>query len=194
MTIEQWLAEATPERREVQVCFDRALLSRLDAATKRLDHAAASEPKDGKTLAVSPEEKALRKEVAALEAAIGEKTRTLVFEGLGWGPWRELLAQHPPTEDQAKVFQRAVELAYMPHSIVNVGFNAETFVPAAIVATCKEPGITLEQAAKLLRESPPGVIERIWTAVLAVNTAGGADPFVPASNGNSARARASAKK
>jgi hypothetical protein len=191
MTIDQWLAEATPERREVQVCFDRTLLSRLDAAQKRLDMVVGGQPE--KMLGVSEEETTVRAEVAQISEEIRSKTRTLVFEGLGWGAWRELLSQHPPKDDQADVFRRAVELAFMPHSIVNIGFNAETFVPAAMSASCTEPGITLKQAETMLRKAPPGVLERIWTAVLEVNTAGGDDPFV-SPNGASVGVPASAKR
>lgn len=191
MTIDQWLAEATPERREVQVCFDRTLLSRLDAAQKRLDLVMGGQPE--KTLGVTEEETTVRADLAEVSEEVRSKTRTLVFEGLGWGAWRELLSKHPPSKDQADVFRRAVELAFMPHSIVNIGFNAETFVPAAMSASCTEPGITLKQAETMLRKAPPGVLERLWTAVMEVNTAGGDDPFV-SPNGASAAAPASAKK
>lgn len=177
MTIEQWLDESTPDRREVPVCFDRGLISRLEAAQQRLAHVVASEPKE-KTLAPSEEKAEAEAAVAELEAKVAEKTRILVFEGLGWGPWRDLLAQHPPQADQAKVFNRAVQLLYMPHAIVNLGYNAETFCPAAIAESSSEPKITLEQAKTMIRKAPIGVLERVWTAVLEVNTAGQNDPFV----------------
>lgn len=200
MTIAEWIAEATPDRREVPVCFDRRLLFQLDAAVKRRDHAAASEVKGGKTLSISEEEKALQAEVDDLEAKVSAKMRILVFEGLGWGPWRELLSQHPPSDDQAEVFSRAVQLGYTPHALINIGYNAETFHPAAIAASCTDPGITEEQARGFYEEVPgkgglpPGVLDRIWTAVLEVNTGGGKDPFVVSTNGASEPALAIGKK
>ena len=188
--MEGWLEEATPERREVQVCFDRGLLSQVKAAEARLDATVADR---GSMLGATEEETELKEHLDELKDAVRSKTRTLVFEGLGWGRWRELIAAHPPTEDQDDVFKRAVKLGFMPHAVVNIGYNAETFVPAAIVASCTEPGISLHEAETMLRKAPPGVLERVWTAVLEVNTAGGDDPFV-SPNGASVGALASAKK
>jgi hypothetical protein len=183
MSIEQWLSEATPERREVKVCFDRRLLSQLNSAQDELTKYPPRGIKDDSELDrvlgddSYAEREAAEELVHDLEEQVKAKTRTLVFEGVGWGIWRELIASNPPQEDQDAVFKRAVQLAYMPHALINIGFNAETFVPAAIVASCVEPGLTSSQAKSLLEKSPPGVLERIWTAVLEVNTGGGSDPF-----------------
>lgn len=175
-SIDQWLEEATPDRRRVPVCLDRRLLSDLLEAKVALEEAklgAGPEKMLGSQDTVAAEER-----VRMLEQQIAEHTRMFVFEGIGFGPWRELMSEHPPKPEQASVFRQAVELGFMPHSIENIGFNAETFVPAAVEAACTEPGITKHQAAALLRKAPPGVIERIWTAVLEANVAGHDDPFV----------------
>jgi hypothetical protein len=188
-----WLDEATPERREVPVCFDRRLLSDLAKAKEALleDTEPANEPTLGGVSATSE----ARERVAELTEQIRAKTRIFVFEGLGWGPWRALMAKHPPAPDQAETFARAVQLAFMPHAVENIGYDAETFVPAAIAASCVEPGITEAEARRLLDSAPPGVLERIWTAVLEVNLAGGSDPFAGmASVGNSDAARPSTRK
>jgi hypothetical protein len=192
VTIESWFEEITPDRREVSVCLDRRLVSALIVAKKAAETSAEGGPK---MLGKDPEIEALEMRVLELEDAIRSKSRTLVFEGLGWGRWRDLLAKHPPEADQADVFARAVQLGFMPHAVENIGYNAETFVPDAIVASCIEPTITIHEATTLLRKSPPGVLERIWTAVLEVNLAGGSDPFVaPASAGRSDAARPSEKR
>jgi hypothetical protein len=191
MGIGDWLEEVTPDRREVSVCLDRRLVSALIVAKKAAEAATEGE---AKTLGKAPELEELEMRVLELEDAVREKSRTLVFEGLGWGRWRDLLAKHPPEADQADVFARAVQLGFMPHAVENIGYNAETFVPDAISASCVDPTITIHEANTLLRKSPPGVIERIFTAVLEVNVAGGNDPFVaPASAGRSDGARPSAK-
>ncbi len=179
MGIEQWLDEATPERRTVKVCFDRGLLSRYAEAQEELDGLPEEGDPIESTLGEGSFER--RRELDAVVKHLGEevksKTRELVFEGVGWGKWRELISDNPPAEDQDGVFKRAVQLGFMPHAIINVGFNAETFIPAAIVASCVEPGLSSDEARQLLDKSPPGVLERIWTAVLEVNTGGGKDPF-----------------
>lgn len=190
MPIESWLEEATPDRREISVCFDRRLLSDLIAARRELEAV-----EDPKMLGKTPERESLELRVLELEDAVRSKQRLLVFEGIGWGSWRDLISKHPPEAEQASVFAQAVQLGFMPHAVENVGYNAETLVPAAISASCVEPGISVHEATTLLRKAPPGVIERIWSAVLEVNVAGGADPFVaPASAGRSAAARPSAKR
>lgn len=171
-----WLEESTPDRREVPVCFDRRLLSQLVAA-KDAQQAA----KDGLAgMLGNVEHEAARELVTALEAKVREKERLLVFEGIGWGAWRDLIAKHPPQHDQAETFLRAVQLGFMPHAVENIAFDAETFVPAAISASCISPGITIPQANTLLRQQPSGVIERVWAAVLEANLSGGDDPFVGA--------------
>lgn len=177
MSLSSWLAEATPDRREVAVCLDRRLVSKLVALQKAVESKKT-------TIGDSAEE---RRELAEVEAKVAEKTHVLVFEGLGWGPWRELLAQYPPQKDQIETFQRAVRLAFMPHALENLGFDAETFVPAAIAASSVDPKISVDEAADLLAKAPPGVIDRIWSAVLEVNLAGADDPFVPGAGSAGAR-------
>ena len=180
------MQEATPDRREVRICLDRRLVSRQIQLRKTIARRAEEQ---GKTLGHSVDE---RQELAEVEALIEAKTRTLVFEGLGWGRWRDLMAKHPPAKDQAETFERAIKLAFMPENVGSMAFNAETFVPAAVAASAVEPPVSVEEVVELLHRGPPGVIDRIWAAVLEVNLAGSDDPFVGevASDG----ARPSAKK
>lgn len=179
MAFADWLNESTPDRREVTVCFDRRLLSAFSALQERIAANQAASADEPQMLGGSDDPDEI--ELEQLRAEVAEKSHVLVFEGIGWQAWRDLLAAHPPKKDQHEIFAKAVQLAFMPHSLLNLGFHAETFVPAAIAASCVDPGITAEEAAEMLRNSPPGVIERIWTAVLGVNLAGDDDPFVLAS-------------
>jgi hypothetical protein len=118
--------------------------------------------------------------VKELAEQVRGKSRTFVFEGVGWGRWRDLLAKYPQAPDQSEAFARAVQLGFMPHAVENVGYDAETFIPAAIAASCVEPGVTVEEATAFLEKMPAGVIDRLWGAVLEVNLAGSDDPFVEA--------------
>jgi len=188
MTVKEWLDESTPDRREVVVCFDRRLVSELVKAKAELEDARSlNAGMLGDNLT------AYTAAVADLEEAVRAKSRTLVFEGVGWGRWRDIISKNPPVEDQASTFSRAVQLGFMPHAVENITYNAETFVPAALAASCTDPGMTVHEATTLLRKAPPGVIERLWAAVLEVNLAGASDPFV-GSAGASAAAPTSAKK
>lgn len=170
MGLGEWLEkEATPERREVPLCLDRRLLGRL----VQLRKAEKDEPKMlGRD----------RSEIEQVEREVAAKTHVVVIEGLGWGRWRDLEAQYPPEPDQLDTFKRAVQLGYMPHALENLRFDAEGFVPAAISACAVDPKITIEEAREFLESPavPPGVIDRLWSAVLEVNFGGQDDPFVGA--------------
>ena len=175
MGIAGWLEESTPDRREVTVCFDRRLVSALIRAQEDLKFAQGAG--DG-MLEKAPELGALEDDVAELSAQVRARSRTLAFEGIGWGRWRDLIAKNPPDVDQAATFARATQLGYMPHAVENLVYNAATFIPAAIAASCADPGMTVDEATRLLDTLPPGIVERIWTAVLDANLAGASDPFV----------------
>lgn len=178
MSIDQWLEEATPRRVEVPVCFDGILLSRLEQAKARLVDL-------GSTGMLGDEQQlGLKVEIEQLEAEVREKTRLFVFEGIGWGRWRDLVSKHPPQTDQTEVFQRAIELALLPASLRDLDVNEQTFVPAALVMTCVEPGIAdTAEALRLLESIPTGVVDRIWAGVMKVNHGGQNDPFVKGSIG-----------
>lgn len=183
--VDRWLEQATPDRRVVNVCLDRALVSRLLVARKELaDLEVETVGVAGTKMLGNDRASELTATIAELEGAYQAASKAMVFEGLGWGPWRELVSEHPPAREQADVFAQAVAFGFMPHSIENIGWNAETFVPAAIAASCVDPDLSVAQAATILRKAPPGVLDRIWTAVLEVNWAGADDPFVPALSAN----------
>jgi len=176
MTLSDWLDESTPDRREVVVCFDRRLVSELVQAKEELEAIENDDARPEPMLGDGVLD--VRSRIDELSSRVLGKSRTFVFEGLGWGAWRDLMAKHPPAEEQSSVFRQAVQLGFMPHAVENVTYNAETFIPAALAASCIEPGMTKHEASTLLRKAPPGVIERIWSAVLDANLSGGDDPFV----------------
>ena len=191
--VDEWLEEATPDVREVGVCLDRTLVSRLAIAESRL--AELEKERKGRRM-LGPEgeeETALLAEADQLKEAVKAKTRVLRFEGIGYGAWRDLIAKHPPDADQDEVFEKAVRRAYLPAAIRALQFNSESFVPAATAATC--PELNIHQVKTLLRKAPTGVVDRIWAAVLEVNHGGAADPFAyGVSDRASERAPATAKR
>ena len=178
--IDEWLESATPDEREVGICLDRALVSRLGQAEERL--AELRKGSKGSKMLGAEEEPALQAEVDQLREAVKAKTRVLLFKGIGYGPWRELIAKHPPDDQQDELFELAVRKAWLPNAIRALAFDAETFVPAAVSASC--PELKPQQVRTLLRKAPTGVVDRIWAAVLEVNHGGAADPFA---NGLGAR-------
>jgi hypothetical protein len=182
--LEEALEEATPRESRLGVCFDGKLVSRYEHARRRLA------ARGGATMLGDVERLALEDEVKQLEAEVADKTRVFVFESIGWGPWRDLVAKHPPDVDQQEVFVRAVGLAFLPPGLREIDVNLPTFVPAAMAASCVEPGMTVEQAEKVLGKAaklPGGVIDRFWAAVSEANLGGTADPFADGVIGSDSR-------
>lgn len=150
---ESWQAEATPHQAKAEVCFDRALVAEFEEAVRDLEQATRGAPQ---MLEGEPHD--LSSRVAELEKAVQEKTRELVFESIGRRRWNELKAEHPPSdtpEDKA------------------AGYNIETFVPAALEASCTSPGLTLEQATWIVNELPDNVFGDIVEACFRANVQGG---------------------
>lgn len=150
---EAWKQEATPHRAKAEVCFDRALIAEYEEAVAQLEEETRG---NVEMLTGAPAELANR--VAELEKDIQAKTRELVFESIGRRKWKELVADHPPTD--AAEDQRA-------------GYNMETFVPAALAASCTEPGLTEKQADWIVAELPDAVMGEIVEACFKANLVGG---------------------
>lgn len=145
---EEWKKEATPHHESVPLCFDRELLAELEEAeAARAEYAGMLQ---------APAE--LQERIADLSKEVEKKTRVLTFRSIGRRKWRELLAEHPPTKQQGAL---------------GADHNPETFPPAAMAATCSEPGLSLEQATWIFEELPTGVVDRVWAAVLGANLIGG---------------------
>lgn len=143
-----WQKETTRSQKSADVCFDRALLHKLEVAEKE-----ASAAGDGMLATDKGEVESIRDEIKS-------KTRTLVFEAIGKRQWRDLLGEHPPAREQRE-------------QTPGLDYNPETFPAAAMAAACVQPGLTLEQAQWLCDELPLGVVERVWLAVLDANVIGG---------------------
>lgn len=158
----EWQSEATRDRAQVSVCFDRALLSELEAAEAEL----VQVPVTG---TLGDERTALTAHVDQLKETIREKSRVLVFEGIGRKAWRDIQAEHPPTEAQRKEYG-----AFLDH-------DPESFPAAAMAASCLEPGLSVEEAQWLCDEMPVSVVDRVWSTCLRANVTGSRDPFEDAS-------------
>jgi hypothetical protein len=148
-----WQKEATPHVAKASVCFDRALVAEYEEAVRDLDRATkgTSEMLDGPRTE-------LANRVADLEKAVQSKTRELVFRSIGRRAWKRLLADHPPTKQPEDM---------------KAGYNLETFVPAAMAASCVSPGLTLEQADWIMAELPDAVMGEIVDACFTANLEGG---------------------
>lgn len=144
--VDAWLAEARPATAKAEVCFDRELVGEFEKAQEALEEATTEGMLDG-----PPFE--LKDRVESLAAEIAAKTRTLVFKNIGMQEWERLRGEHPPTEQQKKE---------------GLDHNPETFSIVATAASCVEPGLTTEQAARLFSMSST-VVARVYGAVMKAN-------------------------
>ncbi len=148
---EAWKKEATRHTAKAEVCLDRALVAEYEEAVDALEQATRGAMLEG------PAEE-LHNRVADLDKAIQDKTREFVFESIGRRAWRQLLAEHPPTnapEDS------------------KAGYNVETFVPAALAASCMKPGLNVAQAEWMAAELPEAVLGDVIEACFRANLQGG---------------------
>lgn len=149
-TAEQWKQEATKDRKRIPVCFDRALVSALEEAIAELEQVQKQEGMLEPPLR-------LQEKVNDLRTRVEKKTHTIVFEAIGRQPWRVLLGDHPPTEEQKRE---------------GADHNPDTFPYAAMAASCSDPGLTIEQAEWLGTALPPLKFEEVWATCLAANVRG----------------------
>lgn len=163
-SFDDWKAEATPDRKQVRVCLDRALLADLEAAEQALEEI----PAGPGMLSGDAEGEEVKARVEELRAAVRAKSRTMMFESIGRKRWRDLIAQHPPTDEQRKSMGELGQ---------RLDHNPETFPATAIAASCVEPELTIEDARWLVDQLPLGVVDRIWAACLSANVTGSRDPF-----------------
>jgi hypothetical protein len=162
-TFDKLWAKRTKDRGDVRVCFDRALLYELEELEGRL--ADAKRDADGMLGSQVPELTTQRDE---LRRKAKDSSTRFVFESIGRRRWRDLMAEHPPTDEQIQEAKKYDQ---------DLDFNPETFPAAAMAAACVEPGISVEQAQEMMDELPEGVGNRIWVACLRANVTGGRDPF-----------------
>lgn len=170
---EQWnfadaKEEFTPERAYTSVCFDRRLVAELETARERLAGIVAQVKQAGDGMLDRPDEPAeadrLRDHIDDLAEQVEAKRRPFVFESIGRRPWRELLAKHPPTEEQKQAYRR-------------VDYNRDTFPAAAIAASCVNPKLTEDDAAWLDEHLHVAEFDRLWAACYSANVSGADGPF-----------------
>lgn len=158
-----WQQEYSPKRTSVDVLFDGGLAARLAEIEERLAEWEDAKPAQLKTLGdkASPELEALRQEAEQLRAEARGKVRTLIFESVGRKRWRDLVAEHPPTEEQRKRFPLL--------AMISEPVNMETFPAPALAMSCVEPGLSLEEAEWIMEKLPVEDSNRVLDACMDAN-------------------------
>jgi hypothetical protein len=152
--IEDLRASFKPRRESTRVLFDQSLVARHRAATERhMRSFEASDAVDDEPIATDALVD-LPNELAAIEVAIEAAEVEFVFQSMGRGRWLRLIAEHPAgPEDRRDGWEYA----------------RETFIPAALAATCVSHDLTFDDARWLAEELDMGEFHRLWQACHTAN-------------------------
>lgn len=162
----EWREEFSPDRKPVDICFNRELLAELEEANQELRALQAGE---GKMLEAKKELLEAEARVHDLIEKVKATEKTLVFQSIGTKAWRDLLSEHPPVGEQVR---QIVMFTGAP-----LEYNPDTFIPMALHKCCIEPGMSLEDAQWFCEVFPLKEIDRAFGAVTTCNVTGLDRPF-----------------
>lgn len=108
----------------------------------------------------------LQKAVEAAEQAVRDQTDVYRFRALGRAAFNELIAGHPPTDEDVEAARKQSQDPNAQPS-----WCLATFYPALIAACCYEPDLTLEDAQKICDEWNQAEVDALFMTALGVNTA-----------------------
>jgi hypothetical protein len=149
------LRKKKPIERSVVVVLEDEPLEVLKEARKRhaeLAGAPADKPASDKAL------KEAEKAVKDAETAVEDVTVEVRFRAIGRVAYDELVAAHPPTEQQKK------------DSGEDTVYNPETFCPALVAASAIEPKMTYEEVVELFKDWNGAELSDLFFTALACNT------------------------
>lgn len=168
-TFAEWQAEATADEAVRYVCLNRRLYrDYIDvcAQVERLKDGQGQAKLDGPD---DDELSGLLARVAELEDALSAAEKPMVFRALSPARRRQLVEQHPPSEQQKQEDAR-------------VEVNPDAYWPAVLAECCVDPGLTADQA-RWLRDGDgdwPGLPDDKWnelvSAVTQANVSGSSIP------------------
>ncbi len=151
--IDDLIASATTRTEEVRVCARGDLADRHFEAAQELQRWLEVEGSDA--LAQDSNVRALNEALVALEEEMEAATVTIRVGTVAAYKWANLLRLNPPSREQREQ-----------------GFDndPDRFPPAAIAACAIEPRITVDQAEQLRNTLHLAEWNKLWIAVLLLNT------------------------
>lgn len=159
-TYEDWKKRRSKPRATAVLAADAGLHDQLQDVRRRAQ-AIRADARAAGMMDQPDDAKALDEEARQVEERIRESGVEFVFEAIGHKPWSDLLAKHPPDEEQkAKRFQ----------------YDPRTFEPAAIKASLVDPEMTEQEFAEFFDDLNEGEFMELWSACLAANVSGGGNP------------------
>lgn len=146
------LAKAKAKTSRVSLVLDGDLIDQQEQLEEELSNLDES----------SDEAVAVAEQIVAVEAAMKAAEQEFVFKGMGRGRWRKMLADYPPTEDQAAQ---------------GAEFDVDEFPFYAMEASLVSPAMTVDQLKELNDESLDEVqFSLLWGACLRANLGGSNRP------------------
>lgn len=153
MDLDDLIATAAPRTMTVQVCGRGDLAALHESLVAQL-RAVAVDP-DESSLAGNPKAKDLAQQIVDVEEQMAGVTKDLTVKAVSRNAWADLLAEHPPSKEQLKAGET---------------MNPRTFPVAALVVCSHDPKVSTEQAEALANNLPSGEWQKLWYAIVALNT------------------------
>ncbi|MGI5233839.1 hypothetical protein [Actinoallomurus sp. CA-142502] len=149
--IEDILGSAELPQKTVELCLKGNLQADFEVLERQLREA---EETDDDALAGGVRARELAEQIEDVRRKMAEHVTMFRFTALGAKSYSDLLAKHPPTEEQKQA---------------GAGVNLDTW-PAALVAACAlDPKMTVEQAERLHDKITDGQWEELYDTALACN-------------------------
>lgn len=159
-TFQDWKKRRSKPRATAVLAADAGLHDQLQDVRRRAQAIRADAHADG-MMDQPADAQELDEQARQLEQRIRESGVEFVFEAIGHRPWSDLMAKHPPSDEQkAKRFQ----------------YDPRTFEPAAIQASLVDPEMGDAEFAEFFDDLNEGEFMELWSACLAANVSGGGNP------------------
>lgn len=146
-------AGVKPVERTARICLDGRIVAEIETLAR--EHAVAK--RDDENLNREPVAPGIAARIRELTEQAHAAEVEFVFRAMGRKAWRDLVAEHAPTDEQRKA---------------GADFNTTTFPPAAMAACCIDPvGVDFDELAEIATDAQ---WNQLWVACHTANT-GSAD-------------------
>lgn len=161
-TLDHLRSAKKPVTKTVVIALDSELAERLEEARTKLEVAGIRMRKRPDDLELVEAHERAEDEYQSARAAADEESVSFKFRSIGRAAFEELMLRHLPTRDQKEQARKAGAQAT---------YNADTFPPALIAATCVEPELQVHEAEELWKDPSWNQAEllELFLAALDVN-------------------------
>lgn len=156
-SMDEILARKKPNERSVDILLNSSLKGEIAALEKELNRVARNTRRSLSD--TSPDQ--IQTQIDALYDRAHDETVSFTFRDIGRKRYDELVAAHPPTQEQKDDYKAQ-------DGPGNLTFNPDTFPPALISACAIDPEISLAQATLICDTWSEGDIQELFLCAIAV--------------------------